>query len=97
MPYVRTQSTRELLGNALTLYRQHFLLCFGVYAAVALPVLIIQHFVQRGGSAPLIVLMLLISLFASTLAYGAMTALIADICVGVVPSKIGRASCRERV
>jgi hypothetical protein len=83
--YIRTQSSGELLSNTFALYRRHFLIVVAAFAMLGFPALLAQHLAPLAGSIKLVVVLALVSMVTSTLAYAAMLTIISDACVGLEP------------
>src|SRR5438445_7714901 len=88
--YVREQSVGELLRNGMSIYRRHFLAVFATYFVVCFPLawLYMEASARRSINAG--VALFFLNLLVISVATGALTILVSDICLGNSVS-VGRA------
>jgi hypothetical protein len=80
--YVRQQSVGELLKNGVDIYRRNFLAVFAIYFLVCFPLSWLQLEALRSGLDRLALAMVMLNLLVGSVAAGALTILVSDICLG---------------
>jgi hypothetical protein len=80
--YVREQSVGELLRNGVSIYRRNFLAVFATYFIVCFPLAWLYMEAVDQEAFGLALSLLLVNLVAVSLATGALTILVSDMCLG---------------